>query len=55
MGFLVFLAPHNIHALLLKIWDKEKLPQELMDALIVTIFKKGDKAECGNYRGISLL
>ncbi len=34
---------------------KEKLPSELRDALIVTIFKKGGKAECGNHRGISLL
>ncbi len=44
-----------IHALLLKVWEKEELPSELRDALIVTIFKKGDKAESGNFRGISLL
>lgn len=46
---------HHIHQLLLKVWEKEELPSELRDAQIVTIFKKGDKAECGNYRGISLL
>ena len=45
----------RLHALLLKVWEKEELPSELRDALIVTIFKKGDKADCGNYRGISLL
>lgn len=45
----------HLHALLLKIWHKEELPSELRDALIVVIFKKGDKAVCGNYRGISLL
>ncbi len=44
---------YHIHALLLKVWEKEELPSELRDALIVIIFKKGDKAKCGNYRGIS--
>ena len=36
-------------------WDNEEVPQELKDASIVTIFKKGSRTECGNYRGISLL
>ncbi|XP_062862816.1 uncharacterized protein LOC134324867 [Trichomycterus rosablanca] len=45
----------HIHALLLKIWEEEKIPARLRDALIVPIFKKGDKADCGNYRGISIL
>ena len=45
----------HIHSLLVKVWEKEEIPAELRDALIVTIFKKGDKADCGNYRGISLL
>lgn len=46
---------NHIHALLLKIWEEEKIPAQLRDALIVSIFKKGDKADCRNYRGISLL
>lgn len=46
---------HHIPALLLKIWDKKELPSELRHALIVSIFKMGDRAECGNYRGMSLL
>ena len=41
-----------------KIWDTEEIqvPQVLQNANIVTIFKRrGDKPECGNWRGISLL
>ena len=38
------------------IWESELVPQDLKDASIVTIFKrKGDRSECGNLRGISLL
>ena len=38
------------------IWESELVPQDLKDASIVTIFKrKGDRSECGNHRGISLL
>ena len=34
----------------------ETVPQDFRDALIVTVYKrKGDRAECGNHRGISLL
>ena len=45
----------HIHALIMKIWHQEVIPSDLRDALIVILFKKGDKADCGNYRGISLL
>ncbi len=45
----------HIHALTIKIWDKEAIPTDFRDALIVIQFKNGDMAECGNYKGISLL
>ena len=45
----------RIHLLLLKIWEREEVPADLKDANIITIFKKGDRSVCGNYRGISLL
>ena len=38
------------------IWDQEKMPDDFRDALIVALYRnKGSKADCGNYRGISLL
>ena len=38
------------------IWDQEKMPDDFRDALIAALYKnKGSKADCGNYRGISVL
>ena len=45
----------HLHRIFLKIWKNAEVPQEQKDASIVTIFKKGSRTECGNYRGISLL
>ena len=39
-----------------QIWETEKLPQDFKDAQITTIYKKkGERSDCNNYRGISLL
>lgn len=32
-----------------------KMPQEWMEAITSSIYKKGDKTVCENYRGIALL
>jgi len=45
----------EIHKLIISIWNKEELPEEWKELIIVSIFKKGDKTDCSNYRGISLL
>ena len=41
-----------IHELIIAIWNKEELPEEWKDSVIVPIHKKGDKTECNNYRAI---
>jgi len=43
-----------IHKLIIAIWNKEELPEEGKESVIVSVHKKGDKIKCNNYRGISL-
>ena len=44
-----------IHKLINSIRNKEELTEEWKGLFIVPIYKKGDKIDCGNYRGISRL
>jgi hypothetical protein len=44
-----------IHKLIIAIWNKEELPKEWKEPIIVPIHNKGDKTDCNNYRGISHL
>ena len=45
----------RIFDLLMQIWDQERMPEEWEIGVICPIFKKGDRRECSNYRGITLL
>ena len=45
----------ELHRLTILIWREGKVPQQRKDAIITVLHKKGDKTECGNYRGISLV
>ena len=42
-----------IHKLIIAIWNKEELPGERKESIILPIHKKRDKTDCNNYRGIS--
>ena len=46
---------HQIRKLIVCIWNKEELPEEWKQSIIVPICKKGDKTDCSNYRGTSIL
>jgi hypothetical protein len=45
----------EIRKLIKMIWNKEELPHQWKESIVVPIHKKGDKTDCSNYRGISLL
>ena len=47
----------ELHRLTILIWRQRKVPQQQQwkDAVIIVFHKKGDKTECGNYRGISFV
>jgi hypothetical protein len=38
-----------IHKLINSIWIKDELPDQ---SIIVSVYKKGDKTDCNNYREI---
>jgi hypothetical protein len=44
-----------IHKLINSVWNKEELPDQWKESITVPIQKKGNKADCNNYRGISFL
>jgi len=46
----------KLHEFLVCCWEQSKLPRDFRDAVIITLYKnKGEKSDCSNYRGITLL
>ncbi|XP_058127717.1 uncharacterized protein LOC131291223 [Anopheles ziemanni] len=43
-----------LHLVIGKVWEMEELPQDWMTGVVVPVFKKGDRLDCENYRGITI-
>nr|KAG5691095.1 hypothetical protein BaRGS_027599 [Batillaria attramentaria] len=48
-------AVNMLHSLFSKIWDKEEVPAQWKEGIIIKLPKKGDLTDCSNYRGIMIL
>ena len=62
LGYTYFTILHNgsgmvclLEQLFSVVWREELVPRQWREGLIVNLFKKGDKEDPGNYRGITLL
>jgi hypothetical protein len=44
-----------IHKLIKSVWNQKQMPDQWTESITVPVHKKGDKTDCNNYRGISLL
>ena len=45
----------RFHAILVEVWNGGEVPQQWKDTTIKVLYKKSDRSNCNNYRGISLL
>ena len=45
----------RLHQLIINAWEVGSDPQAWKDASIVTIYKNGDRTDCGNYKVISII
>ena len=45
----------RLNAVFQSIWETEQIPEEWSEGIYVPLHKKGDRTECGNYRGLCLL
>ena len=48
-------ATNMLYSLFSKIWEREEIPAEWKEGILIKLPKKGDLTECSNYRGIMLL
>jgi len=39
---------YEIHKLTISVWNKEELPEEWKESIIVPVYKKGNKTDCSN-------
>ena len=47
---------YHLHELLLQCWEEGTVPQDMRDANVITLYKnKGDRGDCNNFHGISIL
>ena len=47
---------YHLHELLLQCWEEGTVPQDMRDANVITLYKnKGERGDCNNFRGISIL
>ena len=44
-----------LHRIILKVWNTEQIPKDWSEAVLLPVHKKGDRKQCSNYRGISLI
>jgi hypothetical protein len=44
-----------LYQVLRRIWTENNIPEDWCKGIIVLMYKKGDRKQCGNYRGIMLL
>ena len=45
----------EFHRMIKRVWHQREVPQRWRDAVIKVLHNKKDRAECGNYHGISLV